>query len=336
MPWVFADKNGVSAMENISTSTGSWKSSLLQRIGVTKTVVAEQDRPNIRKYGAALMVAAAIALGSMAPGAAHAGPDQQSAQATGDFVSSQAATSNIQNSFGRIPSWSSSVKSNQEQRLADFDSMLQSSKHLSFEGKVNAVNTFFNKRIAYMQDRDAWGKEDYWATPLETLKKGAGDCEDFAIAKFFALEQLGVPQSAMKITYVKSTRFSEAHMVLLASKEGSKNPVVLDNMTMKALPFTQRTDLKPVYSFNEQSFFYGVSNKSAGGISNMSKWTDVLSRISTEASTLAKAGTKGPNPYDMKMMNTKSLDQSIEAKIELPAKQATRASSRDSSGPGLG
>lgn len=185
-----------------------------------------------------------------------------------------------------------------------------------------------------MEDIQAWGKKDYWATPLETLNKGAGDCEDFAIAKYFALEQLGVPQSAMKITYVKSTNFSEAHMVLLASKQEGKSPVVLDNMTMKTLPFTKRTDLMPVYSFNEKSFFFGASDKSAGDISKMSRWTELLQKVGVEANMLAKA--KGPNPYDMNMMSSKSLDQSIEAKIELPSKPSPRTVSREASGPGLG
>lgn len=323
-------------MENTSTSAVTWTSSILQRIGVTKAVVAEQDRPSLKKYGAALMVAAAIALGSMAPSTAHAGPDQNSAQVTADFVSSQSATSNILNSQGRSPTWSTTVKSSSKQRHADFDSMIHSSKNLSFEGKVNAVNTFFNKNIAYETDRRAWSQEDYWATPQETLSKGAGDCEDFAIAKYFALEKLGVPQSNMKITYVKSTNFREAHMVLLASKDGGKNPVVLDNMTMQTLPLSKRIDLTPVYSFNKQSFFYGASNESAGGIGNMSRWTSVLKRIEAETSALAKTETKGSSHYDMGMLRTKNLQESTDMKIDLPAKPAPRSVTRDISGPGLG
>lgn len=318
-------------MENTVHSPGSWKSSLLQRIGVIKTVVADQGQPNLKKYGAALMIAAALAIGSLSPGVAHAAPETM---ATGDFVSSQTATSNINNSYGRVPSWSISSKTDQAQRLADFDTMIHSSRALSFEGKVNAVNNFFNKRIAYMEDIQAWGKQDYWATPLETLNKGAGDCEDFAIAKYFALEQLGVPQSSMKITYVKSTKFTEAHMVLLASKHEGGSPVVLDNMTLRALPYAKRTDLMPVYSFNEQSFFYGVSNESAGGITNMSKWTEVLQRVNVESSMLAKAG--GPNPYDMSTAGAGHRSNSIEAKVDTPAKSARRAISKFDSEPGLG
>lgn len=318
-------------MENISKSPVSWKSTLLQRIGVIKTVVAEQDRPNLKKYGAALMIAAALAIGSMTPGIASAGPGQQPAA---DFVSSQSATSNINNSYGKVPSWSISSNSDQAQRLVDFDSMIHSSRGLSFEGKVNAVNNFFNKRIAYMEDTQAWGKEDYWATPLETLKKGAGDCEDFAIAKYFALEQLGVPQGAMKITYVKSTQFSEPHMVLLASKNEGGSPVVLDNMTLKALPYSKRTDLMPVYSFNETSLFYGVANESAGGITNMSKWTDVLQRVGEESSLLARAG--GPNPYDMFIGESKHQAKSIEAKMDQLPKKPSRSNPHEASGPELG
>lgn len=318
-------------MENIIHSTGSWKSSLLQRIGVIKAVIADHDRSNLKKYGAALMVAATIAIGSMAPNTAHAGPVNQAAT---EFVSSQSATSNINNSFGRTPSWSIQSSTNQAQRLADFDTMIQSSRSLSFEGKVNAVNNFFNKRIAYMEDIYAWGQQDYWATPLETLNKGAGDCEDFAIAKYFALEQLGVPQNSMKITYVKSTQFSEPHMVLLASKYEGGSPVVLDNMTLKAVPYLKRADLTPVYSFNEHSLFLGASNESSGGITNMSKWTEVLQRVSAESSMLSKAG--GTNPYDMSAAGAGQRSGPIEARADSPGKTTHRSSSTFASGPGLG
>jgi len=318
-------------MENSIHSPSSWKSSLLQRIGVIKTVIDDHDRPNFKKYGAALMIAAALAIGSMAPGIAHASPG---AHATADFLSSKSVTSNIKNSFGRVPFWSISSSTDQAQRLSDFDAMIHASRTLSFEGKVNAVNNFFNKRIAYMQDIHAWGQPDYWATPLETLNKGAGDCEDFAIAKYFALEQLGVPHSSMKITYVKSTQFSEPHMVLLASKHEGGSPVVLDNMTLKALPYSKRTDLTPVYSFNEQSLFLGASNESAGGITNLSKWTEVLQRVSSESNMLAKNG--GTNPYDMSIAGSAQRLALIEAKSDAPGKTAHRSSSQFASGPGLG
>ena len=68
--------------------------------------------------------------------------------------------------------------------------------------QLKSVNDFFNK-IKYMSDKKVWKKKDYWASPFEFLGVGAGDCEDYAIAKYFALRALGVPDKKLKITYVK-------------------------------------------------------------------------------------------------------------------------------------
>jgi predicted transglutaminase-like cysteine proteinase len=282
------------------------------------------------------MMAATIALGAVSPSTAQAAPAEQARYVGGDFFASQSATSNISNRFGQVPSWSTSVKSDSAQRLADFDTMIKASQSLSFEGKVNAVNEFYNKKIAYMEDIDAWGVKDYWATPLETLKKGAGDCEDFAIAKYFALEQLGVPREALKITYVKSDQFKEAHMVLLASKSQTADPLVLDNMKSSASPFSRRHDLKAVYSFNEEALFMGVSKTSASGIDRMEKWTDLLHKVGNETRMLGQ--NKGPNPYDMSRMSTKSVAQTAEGHIEIQVAKPAPARTRHAglSGPDLG
>ena len=53
--------------------------------------------------------------------------------------------------------------------------------------RLDGVNRFFNRRIAFRDDLQVWHVEDYWASPLETLQQGMGDCEDFAIAKYFSL-----------------------------------------------------------------------------------------------------------------------------------------------------
>jgi len=60
--------------------------------------------------------------------------------------------------------------------------------------KLEIVNHFFNSRIRYASDIEVWGVKDYWATPLEFLCRNAGDCEDFAIAKFFTLKEIGVKE----------------------------------------------------------------------------------------------------------------------------------------------
>jgi len=82
--------------------------------------------------------------------------------------------------------------------------MIQSVKGLGTDDKIKRVNEFFNRRIVWGEDQKIWGQVDYWATPLETIGRSTGDCEDFAIAKYYTLINAGVPVSKLRIVYVKA------------------------------------------------------------------------------------------------------------------------------------
>ena len=83
--------------------------------------------------------------------------------------------------------------------------------------KLKIVNNYFNK-LSFRSDIKNWKTKDYWATPFEFLTSGAGDCEDYAIAKYYTLRKLGIPENKLRITYVKylkkRSKFEQAHMVL--------------------------------------------------------------------------------------------------------------------------
>lgn len=132
---------------------------------------------------------------------------------------------------------------------AELAKLLKESQKLSDDAKVKAVNRFFNTNIRYASDKEIWGVEDYWATPEELLEKGAGDCEDYAIAKYFALLQLGISDSRLKMVYVRH-RDVDAHMVLTYQKDASTDLLILDNLIPEILPTSKRPDLTPVYAFN--------------------------------------------------------------------------------------
>ena len=70
--------------------------------------------------------------------------------------------------------------------------------------KLVAINDFFNRRIVFTPDPEVWGQADYWASPLEMLGKGRGDCEDYVIAKYFSLIGAGVPMSKLRLVYVRA------------------------------------------------------------------------------------------------------------------------------------
>ncbi len=148
------------------------------------------------------------------------------------------------------------------------------------------VNRFFNQ-FEYQEDHVQWGKQDYWATPGEFLGTQKGDCEDFVIAKYFALRKLGVPDERLYLTYVKALKQNVAHMVLSYFATPTSIPQILDNYNPLIVSADQRKDLLPVYSFNAKSLF--LSNSSAGlgkslptnKIKN-SKWTKLLADIKKE------------------------------------------------------
>jgi len=172
-----------------------------------------------------------------------------------------------------------------KKRVVLWDKMLQSAKGKGTLKKLKIVNSFFNK-ITYKRDITHWKKNDYWASPFEFLGTGAGDCEDYAIAKYFALRKLGIPDKKLKITYVtyrqRNTKFDTAHMVLNYYHSPNKPPIVLDNINKKLKLATKRKDLKPVYSFNAVGL-WKAQNKGKKevnvGNNNLKNWKSMMERI---------------------------------------------------------
>ena len=83
-------------------------------------------------------------------------------------------------------------------RFSAWEDLIQKNKSPSDREKLEKVNHFFNSRIRFASDMEVWGVQDYWASPIEFLCKKAGDCEDFAIAKFFTLKAMGVAEEKLK------------------------------------------------------------------------------------------------------------------------------------------
>ncbi|MAC83315.1 MAG: transglutaminase [Arcobacter sp.] len=168
-------------------------------------------------------------------------------------------------------------------RVELWDAMLQSSKNEKILNKLKNVNDFFNK-IRYKTDQRHWKKNDYWATPYEFMGTAAGDCEDYAIAKYFSLRKIGVPDNKLRITYVKykktRSKFEQAHMVLTYYHKPGATPIVLDNINKKLKLATKRKDLKPVYSFNASGLWQAKNKGSVRvGTNNLRSWKDLMSRI---------------------------------------------------------
>jgi predicted transglutaminase-like cysteine proteinase len=171
-----------------------------------------------------------------------------------------------------------------EERIDAWQNLLVSHKQLSELDKLNVVNSFFNKQLRYVEDIDLWGQVDYWETPIEALWKGAGDCEDYAIAKYFSLRHLGVASDKLRITYVKALTQNRAHMVLTYYSSPEAMPLVLDSLIDAIRPASQRTDLLPVYAFNAEGMWLAGTrgNKKVGDTKRLSRWLDVLKKMQAE------------------------------------------------------
>ncbi|MFJ4432789.1 cysteine protease LapG [Pseudomonas sp. NPDC089395] len=150
--------------------------------------------------------------------------------------------------------------------------------------RLQVVNLFFNQQLRYVEDIDLWREVDYWATPIQALIKGAGDCEDYAIAKYFSLRRMGIASDKLRITYVKALRQNRAHMVLTYYSNPQAQPLVLDSLMDAIEPANQRTDLLPVYAFNGEGLWLtgGAGNKKVGDTKRLSRWQDLLKKMQAE------------------------------------------------------
>jgi predicted transglutaminase-like cysteine proteinase len=179
---------------------------------------------------------------------------------------------------------------NTERTVQDWRQLIVTIKPLAEEKKLEEVNDFFNARIRWVEDSQNWGKKDYWATPLETLARRKGDCEDFSIAKFATLLLAGVEMNKLRITYVKAQSGGSrsknyiAHMVLAYYPTPSADPLILDNMIEPVRAASRRPDLKPVFGFKSNGLWVGGSaapaTKDPGA--KLSRWRDLLQRMSAD------------------------------------------------------
>lgn len=147
--------------------------------------------------------------------------------------------------------------------------------------KLEKVNIFFNQ-ITFVSDAIHWKKKDYWATPIEFLASDGGDCEDFALAKYFTLKMLGVSEKKLNMTYVKAWKLDQAHMVLTYYTTPGAEPLVLDNLINTIKPATQRSDLIPVYSFNGSGLWQAQERgrgNLVGKSDRLKLWNDLLARM---------------------------------------------------------
>lgn len=178
------------------------------------------------------------------------------------------------------------------QKFRDWQRLVMETEKLADQDQqIQKVNEFWNRRLEFTEDKDAWGQSDYWATPLESLGHGKGDCEDFAIAKYFTLLTAGMDVSQLRLIYVKArvggaaSNITQAHMVLAYYSAPDAEPQILDNLLSDIRPASRRQDLSPVFSFNGQGIWAGVSASGSAkstSTKRLSRWEELLVRARAE------------------------------------------------------
>jgi len=170
-----------------------------------------------------------------------------------------------------------------EKRVQRWQDLMKENKNTSDWNKLNLVNRFFN-RIRWTSDDEHWNQRDYWATPIEMLATNGGDCEDYSIAKYFTLKELGIPMEKLRITYVIATELNQAHMVLAYYETPDADPLILDNIKDRVLPASARYDLQPVYGFNGDGLWNARdrSDQLKQDSKNVFQWQDLNERLMVE------------------------------------------------------
>lgn len=167
---------------------------------------------------------------------------------------------------GLFPQWVSALERHLRDDLRDADcaerrinrchmerwlAFLERIRPLPVREQLREINRYANEKD-YILDLDNYGVEDYWAIPREFFSNG-GDCEDFAITKYFSLRWLGYPLDAMRIVVVQDTNLRVAHAVLAVAS--GRDILVLDNQVHDVLRHRQVVHYAPVYSINERSWW---------------------------------------------------------------------------------
>ena len=124
--------------------------------------------------------------------------------------------------------------------------------------QLRRINAFVNQ-TRYRSDSKVWGRSDYWAAPGEFFARG-GDCEDYAIAKYYSLKSQGFAADDMRIVVLKDTARNLLHAVLVV-KHGGRT-LVLDNLSSRVKEWKDLPNYKPLYSVNEKNYWLHPGLKS--------------------------------------------------------------------------
>ena len=144
------------------------------------------------------------------------------------------------------------------ERLREVHDLVVENQDKQVQEQLKLVNDYLNN-FPWIADRVLWQRDDYWATPFETITAYGGDCEDIAIAKYGILRMMGIPDRKLGFVYVRSA-FNKRHMVLLYMDSPDTDALILDSQHPEVLPSEKRRDIIGIYMFQNGGIFYLIED----------------------------------------------------------------------------
>lgn len=165
--------------------------------------------------------------------------------------------------------------------LKDYEKFMNRVKYAPLKKKLIYTNQYLNTLNGKF-DSDKDPNVDYWSTRGEFLLRGGGDCEDYVIAKYYTLKDLGIDENKMALLVVKE-RYSKQYHMVLGVWQNKNNPLILDNLSFRILPLRKRVDLVPIECMNKNGYF--KVDKYGNKIQKQTKYKayeDMLKRLKKE------------------------------------------------------
>lgn len=93
---------------------------------------------------------------------------------------------------------------------------------------IQAAMEWDTNYISYKLDQDNYGKNDYWASPKETLNRGCGDCEDYAILLMYEIYTSFGGKSELALTdHHAIVKYAGKYYDVIPAKESNDYPGII-------------------------------------------------------------------------------------------------------------
>jgi predicted transglutaminase-like cysteine proteinase len=137
--------------------------------------------------------------------------------------------------------------------------LIEEARALHGRALLATINRAVNLSIRYRSDAARHGAPDAWAAPLAALAAGEGDCEDYAIAKYMALREAGVPPLDLRLVLVRDTHLQQDHAVLAARSDGRW--LLLDNRRFSLVEDRDAYAYRPLAAFGPDAGLFQLAGE---------------------------------------------------------------------------